>query len=38
MKQGAGFQDWTPEEVAEFKRKYELRLRAAFEVLGVEPD
>ena len=38
MKQGGGFQDWTPEEVAEFKRKYELRLRAAFEVLGVAPD
>ena len=38
LKQGGGFQDWTPEEVAEFKRKYELRVRAAFEVLGVAPD
>lgn len=38
MKQGAGFQDWTPDQVAEFKRKYEIRLRAAFEVLAVEPD
>ena len=38
MKSGAGFAAWTPEQVAEFKRKYELRLRAAFEVLGVAPD
>lgn len=38
MNQGAGFERWTPTEVAEFKRKYELRLRAAFEVLGVAPD
>ena len=38
MNQGAGFERWTPEAVAEFKRKYELRLRAAFEVLGVAPD
>jgi len=38
MKSGAGFADWTPEQVAEFKRKYELRLRAAFEVLSVAPD
>jgi len=38
MKSGAGFENWTPEQVAEFKRKYELRLRAAFDVLGVAPD
>lgn len=34
MKVGAGFQDWTPEQVADFKRQYERRLQAAFEVLG----
>lgn len=38
MNQGAGFERWTPEETAEFKRKYALRLRAAFDVLGVAPD
>lgn len=38
MKSGAGFERWAPAQVAEFKRKYELRLRAAFEVLGVAPD
>lgn len=38
MNQGAGFERWTAAETAEFKRKYEARLRAAFEVLSVEPD
>lgn len=38
MKSGAGFAEWTPEQVADFRRKYELRLRAALEVLGVAPD
>lgn len=38
MNQGAGFGRWTAAETAEFKRKYEARLRAAFEVLSVEPD
>lgn len=35
MKVGAGFQVWTPQAVAEFKRQYEQRLQAAFAVLGV---
>lgn len=38
MKSGAGFEEWTPAEVAEFKRKYEARLQAAFAVLSVAPD
>jgi 3-hydroxybutyryl-CoA dehydrogenase len=35
MKVGAGFQDWTPEQVAEFRRQYDARLRAVVGVLGV---
>jgi 3-hydroxybutyryl-CoA dehydrogenase len=38
MNSGAGFADWTLDEVAEFKRKYNERLRAAFEVLSLAPD
>lgn len=38
MKSGAGFERWTPEEVAAFKRRYEKRLQAAFAVLSVAPD
>lgn len=38
MKSGAGFAEWTPEEVAAFKARYEARLQAAFAVLSVAPD
>jgi 3-hydroxybutyryl-CoA dehydrogenase len=38
MKSGAGFEEWTPQEVAAFKRRYEERLQAAFAVLSVAPD
>lgn len=38
MKSGAGFAEWTPEEAAAFKRRYEERLQAAFAVLSVAPD
>lgn len=38
MKSGAGFAEWTPDEVAAFKRRYEERLQAAFAVLAVAPD
>ena len=38
MKSGAGFAEWTPEEAAAFKRRYEERLQAAFVVLSVAPD
>ena len=35
---GAGFKNWSPEEVKILKRNYEERLKAAFEVLKVAPD
>jgi 3-hydroxybutyryl-CoA dehydrogenase len=38
MKSGAGFEEWTPDEVAAFRQRYEARLQAAFAVLGVAPD
>jgi hypothetical protein len=38
MKSGAGCAERTPEQAADFKRKYVLRLRAGLEVLGVAPD
>jgi 3-hydroxybutyryl-CoA dehydrogenase len=38
MKSGAGFAEWTPEQAADFRRKYEARLQAAFAVLSVAPD
>lgn len=38
MKSGAGFAEWTPEDVAAFKQRYEARLRAALAVLSVAPD
>ena len=37
MNRGAGFAEWTDDEVANFKRKYNQRLQAAFEVLAVAP-
>ena len=38
MNSGAGFANWTEDQVAEFKRKYNERLQAAFQVLTVAPD
>jgi 3-hydroxybutyryl-CoA dehydrogenase len=35
---GAGFRDWSSDEAATVKQKYEQRLKAAFEVLKVAPD
>ena len=38
MNKGAGFESWTEDEVADFKRKYNERLIAALHVLTVAPD
>lgn len=38
IKSKEGFRTWSDEEAAEMKRKYEKRLKAAFDVLQIEPD
>jgi 3-hydroxybutyryl-CoA dehydrogenase len=38
MAKGAGFREWSPEEVAQMKQVYEMRLKAAFEVLKIAPE
>lgn len=38
MAKGAGFREWSPEEVAQMKQVYETRLQAAFEVLKIAPE
>jgi 3-hydroxybutyryl-CoA dehydrogenase len=35
---GEGFKKWSPDEAMMLKRKYEERLKAAFEVLQIAPD
>lgn len=38
MSKGAGFREWSPEEAREMKQVYEIRLKAAFEVLKIAPE
>ncbi len=38
IKSKEGFRTWSEEEASEMKRKYEKRLKAAFDVLQIEPD
>jgi 3-hydroxybutyryl-CoA dehydrogenase len=38
IKSKEGFRTWSDEESSEMKRKYEKRLKAAFDVLQIEPD
>jgi 3-hydroxybutyryl-CoA dehydrogenase len=38
IKSKEGFRTWSDEEASEMKRKYEKRLKAAFDVLQIEPD
>ena len=38
MKSKEGFRTWSDEEMKEMRRKYNARLKAAFDVLQVEPD
>lgn len=38
MSKGAGFREWSPEEAREMKQVYEMRLKAAFEVLKIAPE
>jgi 3-hydroxybutyryl-CoA dehydrogenase len=38
IKSKEGFRTWSDEEAADMKRKYEKRLKAAFDVLQIEPD
>jgi 3-hydroxybutyryl-CoA dehydrogenase len=38
MAKGAGFREWSPEESAQMKLVYEMRLKAAFEVLKIAPE
>jgi 3-hydroxybutyryl-CoA dehydrogenase len=38
IKSKEGFRTWSDEEAANMKRKYEKRLKAAFDVLQIEPD
>ena len=38
MAKGAGFREWSPEEAREMKQVYEMRLKAAFEVLKIAPE
>jgi 3-hydroxybutyryl-CoA dehydrogenase len=38
IKSKEGFKTWSDEEAADMKRKYEKRLKAAFDVLQIEPD
>ncbi len=38
IKSKEGFRTWSDAEAAEMKRKYEKRLKAAFDVLQIEPD
>ena len=38
MAKGAGFRGWSPEEAAQMKQVYEMRLKAAFEVLKIAPE
>ena len=38
MAKGEGFRKWPPEEAARVKKNYDIRLKAAFEVLKLAPD
>jgi len=38
IKSKEGFRTWSDKEASEMKRKYEKRLKAAFDVLQIEPD
>jgi 3-hydroxybutyryl-CoA dehydrogenase len=38
MKSKEGFRTWSDEEIAQMRKKYNARLKAAFNVLQVEPD
>lgn len=38
MKSKEGFRKWSDEEIAQMRKKYNARLKAAFNVLQVEPD
>jgi 3-hydroxybutyryl-CoA dehydrogenase len=36
MKAGEGFRKWSPEEIQQISESYSRRLKAAFDVLGME--
>jgi 3-hydroxybutyryl-CoA dehydrogenase len=38
MKSKEGFRKWSDTEMAQMRHKYNVRLKAAFDVLQVEPD